>query len=94
MPKLQGTGEVTSFVAQFLATLVFVFLKAFQQRNVSFDNFGWVMPTSFLMAGCEVFVIANVAQTGFEIAIVLASGLGGGIGAVLGAKFHKKYVKR
>ena len=82
------------YLVNFLASLVFIFLKAAQQRNVAFDNYAWVIPTSVLMAAVEVIVITNVARQGWHLPLVLSVGLGAGIGAVLAMLFHKKVVMR
>lgn len=71
-----------------LASLVFVFLKAFQQRNVAFDNFIAVVPTSVAMAFAEVYVIGSVAKQGWHLPLVLAIGLGAGIGCVGAMLLH------
>lgn len=81
-------------ILTFLASFVFIWLRAFQQRNVAFDNYGWIMPTSLLMAVTEVYVIANVASMGYSLGLVLAMGLGGGLGATSAALVHKKWIKR
>lgn len=77
----------------FCANFAFVFLKAFQQRNVAFDNFVWVMPTSMLMAAAEVFVVVSVVQRGFSVWPVLAVGMGAGLGAISAMWIHRRYLK-
>lgn len=74
------------------ASFVFVFLKAFQQRNVAFDNYGWVMPISLLMAAAEVYVIATVAVGGWHLFLVGAIGAGAGAGCLCAMYLHKRYV--
>ncbi len=44
-----------------IAYFVFVFFKAFQQRNVAFDHYWPVLPISYLMAMSEVLVIGGVS---------------------------------
>lgn len=80
--------------ALFLASFVFVFLKAFQQRNVAFDNYVWVFPTSLAMAATEVYVIASIANRGYSLAAVLGMGAGAGLGALLAMYLHHNYIKR
>lgn len=75
--------------AAFFASFVFVALKAFQQLNVVHDQYLFVMPTSLLMACCEVFVIVSVAQVGWGW-IVLYIGLGAGLGAMFSMYLHKR----
>jgi hypothetical protein len=79
-----------ALVLTFFASFAFIFLKAFQQRNVAFDHHAWIVPTSMLMALVEVYVIANVAAKGFSIALVLAIGIGSGLGALSAAVTHKR----
>jgi hypothetical protein len=74
----------------FLAMLAFVFFKAFQQRNVAFDNYVAVLPTSILMAATEFYVIALIVKTGYDITLVLALGTGAGIGALIAMYLHKR----
>ncbi|KKK82291.1 hypothetical protein LCGC14_2804860 [marine sediment metagenome] len=44
-----------------LSWFIFVFVKAFQQRNVNFLNYWWVPPFSYLMAITQVLVIGVVS---------------------------------
>lgn len=74
----------------FGASFIFVFLKAWQQRNVAFDHYLWIVPTSLMMATAEVYVIANIAREGYGLPLVLLVGLGSGFGALLSAILHKK----
>ena len=75
------------------SSFLFVFLKAFQQLNVAFGKYLWVMPTSFAMAACEVFVIAAIAREGWGV-IVLVVGFGAGCGALLAMYLHKRFLRR
>lgn len=72
------------------ASFLFVFLKAFQQRNVAFDNFVAVIPVSLLMASVEVFTVTKVAAAGWSVGIVLAIGLASGSGAVAAMLLHRR----
>ena len=73
-----------------LAMFVFVFLKAFQQRNVAFLHYAPVVPTSLLMAGVEIYVIASVVRLGYDWTLVVSVGLGGGVGALLAMSLHSR----
>lgn len=75
--------------AAFFASFVFVALKAFQQLNVVHSQYLFVMPTSLLMACCEVYVIASVAKSGWGW-IVLYVGIGAGLGAMFSMYLHGK----
>jgi hypothetical protein len=76
----------------FCASFLFVFLKAFQQRNVAFDHYKWVLPCSFGMAVTEVYVVATIVQTGYSFGAVVGMGCGGGTGALLSMYLHKRYL--
>lgn len=81
---------VTLYLLLAGAQFLFVFLKAFQQRNVAFDNFIAVIPVSILMAATEVFVVAKVASTGWHPGVVLSIGLASGGGAVSAMLLHRR----
>ncbi len=81
--------ELTMFGAMF----AYVMLRALQQRNVAFDNYLWIIPTSYCMAVVDVFIIAFVAHTGWTVPIVIANGSGGALGALSAMWFHKRYIK-
>ena len=83
------TDPIALNATAFLASFAFIALKAFQQLNVSHDQYWWVVPTSMLMAICEVWVIYNVAHSGWGW-IVVWIGLGSGLGAVLAMWLHKR----
>lgn len=73
------------------ANFLFIFLKAYQQRNVAFDNYGMVLPTSFGLAMTEVYVIAKVAVLGFTLPLALTIGVAAGSGALCAMLIHKRY---
>lgn len=87
-------AEFWVFLGQFVATFAFIFLRAFQQRNVAFDHYWWIIPTSFLMAITEVFVISNIATIGWDFALVFAMGAGGGTGSLAAALVHKRFLTK
>lgn len=84
-----------SYFAAFWASFGFIFLRALQQRNVAFDNYWWILPTSMLMAATEFIVIYNIAsQHGYNVTLVLVVGSGSGLGSILAAVLHKRFIKR
>lgn len=78
--------------AQFLASYFFIAIKALQQRQVVHDE-RWVVIvlTSIAMATCEVFVVDNIARQGWSIPLVLAVGVGSGLGCVSAMKLHRHF---
>ncbi len=87
-------------ITVFVANFVFVFFKAFQQRNVAFMHYKWVMPISLLMAFTELYVISAVALRVIKAdyyldmwPLILAVALGGGLGALSSMYLHNRYLK-
>ena len=85
--------------AVFAANFAFIFLKAFQQRNVAFMHYAWVVPTSFAMGIVEVGVVGAVAIEAtkadhfFDLwPLILAVGLGGGLGCIASMWVHHRYI--
>lgn len=76
----------------FLSSFVFIFLKAFQQLNVTKGHYFWVVPTSFLMATVEVFLIAEIGRQGYGWELVVAVGTGSGLGAVSSMYIHQRFI--
>lgn len=83
-----------------IAYFVFVFFKAFQQRNVAFMYYRWVLPISYMMACTEVFIISLIAveaSKGLSLELLwfaLTIGTGGGLGAIVSMWVHDKYVDK
>lgn len=82
-----------NYLLAFAASFLFVGLKAFQTLNVSQKQYLWVLPTSMLMATCEVYVIATTARNGYGW-IVLAVGLGAGLGCMASMRLHEWLTKK
>lgn len=81
-----------------LMSFLFVFFKAFQQRNVAFEHYGAVMPLSVMMGFVEYtmyFVVAmQAAKTDPSFWTALFMGVGAGSGALLAIKLHTKMFGR
>ena len=75
-----------------IAYFFYVFCRAFQQRNVAFNKYGWIMPFSFGMATIDVFVIASIASLGFKWGFVVAMAIGGGLGALVATYSHERWI--
>ena len=83
------------------AYFLFVFFKAFQQRNVAFLHYKWIMPISYAMSLMDVAVISLVAfkasTSGLSMELVwlgLAIGTGGGLGAIASMWIHERYITK
>ena len=81
------------------ANFIFIFLRAFQQRNVAFLHYWWVLPTSLAMSIAEVGVVGAVAieATGADHFIdlwpmILAIAIGAGGGATASMFIHSRYL--
>ena len=80
---------ITNLLIAFAISVIYIFVKAFQQQNVIHQEYKWVLPTSFVMAACEVTTIGMVAwhQTYW---MIIPIGLGGGIGCIASMYLHKR----
>ena len=81
------------------ANFCFIFLKAFQQRNVAFMHYIWVVPTSFAMGVVEVGVVGAVAIEATRAdsflqlwPLITAVALGGGLGCLASMFIHHRYI--
>lgn len=89
-----------SYVILSVTNFLYIFLKAFQQRNVAFLHYGWAALTNFLLVLTEVVIIGNIASVfigGDLYSImysVLALGIGGGSGCIMSMYIHSKYLTR
>lgn len=82
---------------------LFVFFKAFQQRNVAYLHYWWVVPTSYAMSAVDVTVMSAVAiravhAQSWTAVIPLAAALGtgsclGALGAMWAHTRLAKYVE-
>ena len=79
-----------------------VFAKAFQQRNVAFMNYKLAIPTSYVLAICDMAVFSLVAwnvtqaegllEAILQMALmVFAVGTGGALGSVLAMYLHHRF---
>lgn len=78
-----------TFSAAFAAAFIFVFLKSWQQQNVVYRKYRWIIPTSLAMAFCEGFVVLKIA-TAFTIPLLIVIGLGSGLGCMTATYAHHR----
>lgn len=72
----------------FLASFVYIFLKAWQQINVINKNYKAMPLVSMFMALCEVSIVTLIVKTSFWMFIPI--GIGGAIGCMLSVKMNHK----
>lgn len=77
-------------VTLFGANFMFIFLKAFQQRNVAWLNYVFVLPLSIFMAAAEFYVIHQISVLGWTWWAVISGGLGAGLGALAAMYLHER----
>jgi hypothetical protein len=91
---------ITEALVAGVGYFILVFFKAFQQRNVAFNHYSWILPTSLALAASEVAVMALIALSAVRaedwmhmIPMVLAVGVGAGAGCLLSMYLHNKIFK-
>jgi len=84
----------------FAVNFAFIFVKAFQQRNVTWLKYWPVLPTSFSMAVTQVYIWravslrTNEGDSFFEMwPIILALSLAGWLGSISAMYLHHRYLK-
>lgn len=79
--------SIETFVLCFIASLIFVFMKAVQQLNVQHTLYQWVMPCSIGMGVTEVAILLLIVKAD-TLAIGVTNGLGSGLGAMAAMWLH------
>lgn len=77
-----------TYFAAAIVSFVNVFFKAFQQLNVVHHKIFWIVPVSYVMAACEVFIIWQIAAQQ-DLWLLFPIGTGAGLGCVLSMILHK-----
>ena len=73
-----------------LASYISVFVKAFQQRNVAFNNYLFVPVFSIAMAFTEIYIIINIVQMGASLELVWKLATGAVLGCWCAMYLHNK----
>lgn len=83
-----------NYLLAFVASLVYIALKALQQKQVQHEEYLKMPAVSMAMAFCEIFIMANVVHSAESvpglIGLAVAIGLGAGIGSMLGTYLHAR----
>ena len=77
-----------------IASFISVFVKAFQQRNVAFNNYISVPLFSLGMAFTEVYIILNIVQLGASWDVVWKLAVGAALGCWTAMYLHNKLHQR
>jgi len=73
-----------------IASYISVFVKAFQQRNVAFNNYLCVPVFSWAMAFTEVYIIINIVKLGASWDLVWKLATGAVLGCWSAMYLHNK----
>lgn len=76
------------YFALFVASLVFIAMRAFQQLNVQHHRYMWVPPVTAMMAVCEVLTITGIVKADSLYAVIPLT-FGGVLGCWFSMWFHK-----
>lgn len=80
---------MSAYMAAAIVSFVGVFFKAFQQLNVVHHKILWIVPVSYVMAACEVFLIWQIAIAQ-NLWLLFPIGTGAGLGCILSMMLHKR----
>ena len=78
----------------FAVAFVYISLRAFQQRNVSHANYSLIIPTSYLMALTDTYLIGAMVKSGLTLSFILTYGTAGAKGSVMAVILHKRWTKK
>ncbi len=73
-------------------SFIHIFLKSFQQLNVVWKKYWWVMPISYALAISEAFLWIQIVQQGMGWGVFFMA-TGAGLGCMGGMYSHKKFEK-
>jgi hypothetical protein len=71
-------------------SLIYVFLKAFQQLNVFHNRYWWIMPASCGMCACEFFLIIKTTELNPGWGIMFG-GSGAGLGCLAAMYLSRRF---
>lgn len=85
---------MVKYLLMFVAIFSYVTIRAFQQRNVAFDNYRWIVPTCYAMQALDIYVVSTVARNGLNLPLVICNGTAATLGCFAAMWFHKRFVKK
>lgn len=85
-----------TYVLIFLVSFVYIFLKSFQQLNVVWKKYWWVLPISYCLAFSEALLWIQIVNQGIGWGVFWMA-TGAGLGCMAGMYSHlrvEKFLKR
>lgn len=81
------------YLLSFIASFSYIFLKSWQQGNVTHKQYKWILPTSMMMALLEIYTVGVMAKHGVGV-LVFFVGFGGGLGSMAATYLHDRMLHR
>lgn len=82
------------FLILFATSVAWIFVQAFQSRNVNSGNYALAAGSSFLLGTLQVHVLSTVVSPQSSFLHTLLYCAGGSVGVVLAMLTHKRFVKQ
>ncbi len=79
-------------LALFASSVGWVFVQAFQSRNVNSGQYAWAAAGSFLLGTLQVFVLRHVVGKDGSFLHTLVYCTGGAFGVVLAMWTHRRFL--
>lgn len=89
-----------SYALLTVANFVYIFLKAFQQKNVIGGHYGLAAATNMFLVATEMFVMGSIALAAVTAEwealgyTFIALTIGGGSGCITAMWLHTKHVRK
>lgn len=82
------------FLILFATSVAWIFVQAFQSRNVNSGNYALAAGSSFILGTLQVHVLSTVVSPSSSALHTLLYCAGGSVGVVLAMLAHKRLVRR
>ena len=85
---------MNTYILSFLISFGAIGAKSIQQQNCTHKLYWLIPPFSLILAIFEVYIVHIVSKNGLDdmMYLVLALGLGGGLGSVCAVYLHDKLI--
>lgn len=83
-----------AWLTLFASSVAWVFVQAFQSRNVNSGQYAWAAGGSFLIGTLQVFVLSHVVGAQGSLLHTLVYCSGGAIGVVLAMWTHRRFLSK